>query len=420
MVVGSRHEGFVNFPGVARGWILAVGLWSALGVGLRAAEAGLATVNPDRVIVVDPVGDLGSRLDDLGRISLETEPAWLDELWLLGRYHGQYHWSDGSLGEDQGYETRRARFGFQARLLERMTVHAQMISGRDFEPFYNGFTELWIGWKFDPRLTLTIGQQKHRFTHDRNVSSRYINYLERAQLTNMFRADYTPAINLSGQWGRATYHAGVFSNATGRDIVAAFSEFNSGRSLIGGVYYELEDFPGVDSAHINVTGYDSTANRNATNLNVFGSGLSSALILTRGAGSLITEVTGGFDAEQGDAGGFNLQPALFLTDRLQVALRYQMAVSDREEGLLPQNRYEAPAGLPPGELYQAGYAGLNYYLARHRLKLMSGIEYASMDGEDVWTASTMFRFYFGPHSGSVFPTNNLLHKREGRDFLEHD
>jgi hypothetical protein len=83
-------------------------------------------------------------------------------------------------------------------------------------------------------------------------------------------------------------------------------------------------------------------------------------------------------------------------------------------------RYESPAGLLPGDLYQAGYAGLNYYIARHRLKLMSGVEYATLGGQDVWTASTMFRFYFGPHSGAVFPTNNLFQKQERTDFLEHD
>jgi phosphate-selective porin OprO and OprP len=72
----------------------------------------------------------------------------LQELWVLGRYHGQYHWSEGNDGEDEGWEVRRFRLGGQARLFQNLTLHAQAVSGSDFEPFYNGFTELWAGWRF--------------------------------------------------------------------------------------------------------------------------------------------------------------------------------------------------------------------------------------------------------------------------------
>jgi hypothetical protein len=51
---------------------------------------------------------------------------------------------------------------------------------------------------------------------------------------------------------------------------------------------------------------------------------------------------------------------------------------------------------------------LNYHIAKHRLKLMTGIEYANMSGQEAWTASTMVRFYFGPHSGGAFPMNDIL------------
>lgn len=126
---------------------------------------------------------------DLGCLLRDDQAPLLNEFWLLGRYHGQYHWADGEDRNAQGYESRRFRLGFQARLVQNLTVHAQMVSGSDLDPFYNGFTELWAGWRFSDALVLTVGQQKHRFTHDRNVSSRYLNYLERSMLTNMFGAD---------------------------------------------------------------------------------------------------------------------------------------------------------------------------------------------------------------------------------------
>jgi hypothetical protein len=47
---------------------------------------------------------------------------------------------------------------------------------------------------------------------------------------------------------------------------------------------------------------------------------------------------------------------------------------------------------------------------------MTGLEYATMGGEEVWTASTMIRFFFGPHSGGPFPMNQMC---EGH-FFHHD
>lgn len=104
----------------------------------------------------------------------------------------------------------------------------------------------------------------------------------------------------------------------------------------------------------------------------------------------------------------NLQPSYFITREWQLALRYQLAASNESDGLNAQRSYERAAGLGRGDLYQAGYFGMNYYIAKHRLKLMTGIEYANISGEHAWTASTMPRFYFGPHSGGAFPMNQIL------------
>lgn len=359
---------------------------------------------------------LGEKWENLGRLYQSDSNPILQEFWLLGRYHGQYHWSDGSAGQNEAFETRRHRVGFQARLFEKLSLHAQMVSGSDFEPFYNGFTELWVQWAFSEQVTLTIGQQKHRFTHDRNVSSRYINYLERCMMTNMFGADYTPAITLLGRIDKLTYYTGLFSNATDTDMGEAFSDFNSGYSFLAATYYDLGKSLGTDTANLYFSYLHSDANDNATNLNRFDNGIAAALILTKGSGALVTEVTAGLGSENGDAVALNFQPSYFITDNLQIAGRYQLAGSNNPKGLNPQLRYERPAGLPSGDLYQAAYIGLNYHIAKHRLKLMTGLEYATMGGEDVWTASTMVRFFFGPHSGGPFPMNQM----QNGHFFHHD
>ncbi|MBX3462265.1 MAG: hypothetical protein KF830_03770 [Planctomycetes bacterium] len=342
-------------------------------------------------------------LENLGLLYRSNTDPVLNELWFLGRYHGQYHWADGSNGDDEGYETRRFRIGGQARFVDRLTVHAQMVSGTDFEPFYNGFTELWVGWRFDDAAVLSVGQQKHRFTHDRNVSSRNLNVIERSQLTNMFGLDYTPAVTLSGRKGPWAYYGGVFSNATGTDMWDAFTELDSGWSALASVTYDFGRSLGTDTAFLNVSGVWSKANENATNLDYFDQGLATALILTDGSVSLITELTAGLGNPNGDAIGLNLQPGWFLTDELQLVARYQFAASDGDNGLLAQRRYERAAGMTSGDRYQAGYLGLNHYIAGHRVKVLTGIEYASLGGEDCWTFTVAFRLFWGPHAVGPFP-----------------
>jgi len=354
---------------------------------------------------------LSEQFDNFGLLYKDKNNSVLQEFWVLGRYHLHYHDTDGTLGNDSGWEHRRARFGFQATLFENLTIHAQAVSGADFDPVYNGFTELWASWKFSDAVKLTIGQQKHRFTHDRNVSSRYINYMERSMFTNMFGLDYTPAVTLSGKVGKTEYYTGVFSNATDHNMSRAFGDYNSGWSYIAAASYDLGSLFGAESASFYGSYIHSEATDDATNLNRFRDGVSAALILTDGPAALVTEVTGGFGSDRGSAVGINIQPSYFLTDNLQLVARYQLAMSDDEKGLTGQRRYERAAGAQPGNQYQAGYLGLNYYIAGHRAKLMTGVEYADMDGESEVTAFAGVRIFFGPDSKGAFPTGKTLKGR---------
>lgn len=351
---------------------------------------------------------LAEQLENLGLLYKDKNNPYLQEFWLLGRYHGQYHSAEGSRGDNDNWEDRRIRFGFQANVFNGWTLHAQSISGSDFNPNYNGFTELWVRKQFTEALNLTVGQQKHRFTHDRNISSRYMNYLERAQFTNMMGLDYTPAVTLSGRSGKFEYYSGFFSNATGTNMWDSFTELNSGYSFLTAVTYNLGHFLNADSAYFYGGYLHSDPNENATNMTRFDDAVSGALILTEGPTSLVTELTTGFGGRRDDAIGLNIQPGIYLTDELQLVARYQIAGAADDRGLTAQRRYERPAGMPNGDFYQAAYLGLNYYIASHRIKLISGIEYAEMNDEDVVTASVGFRMYFGPHSNAPFPGNKML------------
>ncbi len=374
----------------------------------------------DGAVEANEVGDalkgdkpktLAEKLENLGRLYKDDDNPVVQELWFLGRYHGQYYNADSDTAQQDEWENRRFRIGSQGRFFDKLTLHAQMVSGADMVPFYNGFTELWSQWAFDDKFALTVGQQKHRFTHDRNVSSRYLNTLERSMLVNMFNLDYTPAVTASGRLEKFAYYTGVFSNATSRDIGSAFTDYNSGFSLLASGTWDLNEHFEIDESFLNLGYLYSDANENATNLNRYKDGFSAALILTEGPGSLVSEALLGTRSANGDAFGINIQPGYFITEKLQLATRYQLAFADEDNGLVAQRRYERTVGVTNGDVYQSGYAGFNYYIAGHRIKLMNGIEYANMDGQDVWTASLAVRVFWGPNSNGPFPMAKTLKPR---------
>ena len=259
-------------------------------IALPAAAADVLDGKSAKPVTPKPVqaAHFEGPMHDLGLLHSDKGSSGLNELWFLGRYHGHYHWSEGTRGNENAYETRRNRIGCQARMFKQLTVHAQMVSGTDFNPYYNGFTELWMFWAFNDALNLTLGQQKHRFTHDRNISSRYMNYLERSMLVNMFGLDYSPAATLSGRMGKFNYYTGLFSNDTSRDMGQAFADLNSGWSYIAAGTWTLGEKLGTDASWLTLSYVHSEAKQSATLMNRFDNGVSAAVILAEGPFSLVT------------------------------------------------------------------------------------------------------------------------------------
>ena len=144
-------------------------------------------------------------------------------------------------------------------------------------------------------------------------------------------------------------------------------------------------------------------NERSTIYSQFDDVLATSLVLRERRVSLATEVVCAFSGERGDALGLNLMPGWFVTSKLELVARYQIATSNSGAGLTAQRRYERTVDLPPGDLYQAAYAGFNYFIYGPRLRLMGGVEFADMNGHDAWTALLGVRLYWGPDARSAFP-----------------
>lgn len=339
---------------------------------------------------------------------------FLQEFSLTGRYHGQYAWADrndAGGGNEDNWDNRRMRYGFKAKVFHDFEVKAEAFAEPNVGDYYTGLTDAYIAWKPNDAFNLTVGKQKPKFSLDWTTSSREILTIERNIMINNFRIDYATGASVSGKQGKLTYFAGAFNNETlssnGED---EFGDLDGGWTYIGSLAYDVSDFIGTEKASARIDYLHSESDPQNDQLHVYDDALAVSLALKQGAWGLNSEfiyaerdnaVAGG----DGDMWGFYLTPTYDFSKKLQLVARYTHAESDGY-GITAQSRYErlggslggALTGPTVGDSYDALYLGLNYYLCGHKLKLMTGVEWAELDtaagGVETWTAVSGVRLFF--------------------------
>jgi phosphate-selective porin OprO and OprP len=340
----------------------------------------------------------------------KSDTGFLNELSITGRYHGQFWNADSETGDDNDWDNRRFRIGARAYFLDRKfelkgEMFSDLNSGGDF---YEGFTELYAAWHASEAFNLTVGKQKPKFGWEWSLSSRLIPTFERSALINQFRPDYAAGVVIDGKVDKWSYYTGVYSNDTvgDGDDTTEFGDFEGGWSYIGSIGYDFADALGVKKAQWRLDYIHSERDANDEIMTAFDNGISTSLELKQGDWGLLSELL--FADGAGSNWGLVLIPTYDITKKLQVAGRYQLGISTDDTGLSAQRRYEREVGGGSGDLYNAFYLGLNYFIfdgkdvekkpeQRHRLKLMAGVEYANMDGPtgyDGWTGLAGVRVYW--------------------------
>jgi hypothetical protein len=269
-------------------------------------------------------------------------------------------------------------------------------------------TDAYVAWHASEAFNVTVGKQKPKFGWEWALSSRLIPTFERGALINQFRPDYASSAAIDGKIDKWSYFAGVFSNDTmsDGDDSAGFGDFDGGWSGIASVGYDFSESFGLKKAQWRLDYLHSEHDENDEIFTAFENGVSTSLELKDGSWGLVTEVL--FGDGVATNWGLVLIPTYDITRKLQLAGRYQLGVSDEDAGLSAQRRYEREVGGAGGDMYNAVYLGLNYFLfdgkdvekkpdQKHRAKLMGGVEYANMDGPkgyDGWTALAGVRIYW--------------------------
>ena len=340
-------------------------------------------------------------LEDLWNIPQlysDSDSLLVSDLKLIGRYQWQYADLNSDQGDWSDSESRRVRLGTEAKVFGGdWKLKGEININDDFSPFYKSLEEAYIKYQGNDALNVTIGKQKPAWSYEQSTSSTKILTFERSLLVNQLSPKKTTGISANGSIENWNYVLGIYNG----NINEEFGDLNhSGEFALASIGYDYSKDSDFDKAAWRL---DWLHNKDETNnaAKPYKNSISLNHALTQGAFTLNTDLmhAGGYSD---NAYGIVFLPAYEISDKLQLVARYTYASTDGD-GLRAQKRYERKVSLTDsgyGEDYQSYYLGLNYYINDHKLKLMTGIEYADMDGGNDggefsgWTLFSGLRLYF--------------------------
>ncbi len=321
----------------------------------------------------------------LATIYQDDHNPLLEEFKLRGRYHGQFHALDSDQGADDGWEDRRSRLGFDAKLFDKkLEVRADFQSNDGFRDFYDRLVDAYLRWKPTNSLTITAGRTKPLIGYyDWLQSTNAQPTFDRSQIFNQLRVDRATALTVEGKQGNFTWQAGVYSNDTDRE----FGKFGGAFSYGAGIGYDAAPGFGWKRADFRIDWLHSEHDADDQILDRYDDILSATFWGQQGPWGLVFEAyhASGGNGRDGDVFGFFVQPTYdLIPKRLQLVARYSFATGDGLDSVRRQNRYESEAprltGGGRGDEYHSLYLGAQYFLHGDKLKLLAGAEYARLDG----------------------------------------
>ena len=391
-------------------------LIQAIGAGFVAATSGAfagdVTVIP--VSEPEPCGDWCDTLKNIGTVYKDKENPFIQEVKFFGRAQQQWGHTDGKIGgtgfHEEGDELRRLRFGTSVKFLNafKLTARADFQNGefRDTSIRYSGLDELNLAYSVGDvagfeDVTVGYGRYKVAFGGEEHTSSKKIKTVERSNLNNFYAPKRATGVKIEAEKNDIDFTLGVFSTEGGREALA---DWNGGVAYLASM--EL-DVAGGDLTLDYLRNDDNRAQSEEIIKNAKYKWAASATYETEVGGfDLFTNATYGENFDGDNVYGVVIMPSKeLIEDKLEAVVRYQWARSEGENLLegskrnLDQTR-DLVNGLQSakGDENHTIYAGLNYFLCDHNAKLMTGVEYETIDGGERDAEATTFwlaaRMYF--------------------------
>lgn len=330
-------------------------------------------------------------LKSMGKVYSDEENPSIQEVKVFGRLHQQWAYSQGeSSGQDfsgNGDELRRLRAGVSVKFLDGFKVLGRINfekgGFRNTSLGYNSFDELYLGYSkeglfgFD-KATIGYGRYKVAFGGEERISSKKIKTVERSGINNRFGSLRPTGFLLEGEKNDVTYTLGVYSTEEDSETLADWS---------GGAAFQFgAEFAAMEGT---VTTDFIYADSSSNDQSVFDFDWATSLTYTRQYGdvNVLANLTYGNEGSE-DIYGFVIVPSFLITEKLEAAFRYQYGHSTDDTGVptssssrgLRRVARNDGLGTGSGDVNHTLYAGLNYYIEGDYLKVMTGVEYESIDG----------------------------------------
>lgn len=351
-----------------------------------------------------PADDTKSGFDTIWALPVlysDPDHALFQKFRFTGRLHLDVFAQDSDLGYEQEWVVRRTRFGFKAKFLQDFTLHVEAEWNlQNPRPAYTKLTDAYVAWEPHKAFKLTVGKQSVRFTLDGATSSNELITIDRSNLANnfWFPTEYISGVTVSGKANGLQWNAGWFSGGT---ETKEFGNFDAGNVFLASLGYDFARLLHVEKALLRADYVHNDRNLESTATRPFENIGSLVFQLEAGKFGLATDFTAASGyGTQSDAWGFVVMPSYKITERLQAVLRYTHIESEDPDDVR-FSRYETYATTGRGDEYDEYYAGLNYYLYGHKLKIQTGLAYVDMEdsahngGEyHGWTWTTGLRLSF--------------------------
>lgn len=352
-----------------------------------AANAGTTMAPVDKnPVEASPSGDWCETLKSVGTLYKSDSNSFIQEFKVFGRMQYQWGYTDGDVdGDDfnaQGDEIRRLRLGAQIKFLNNFklkgNINLEEGGFRNHEYGYNNFDELKLTYSAGD-YDITYGRQKFLFSQESHESSKKIKTVERSNISNFFYNSARPTgLTVDGKAQGFEFGASVYSS----DIDEAIGNWGDGQIFLANVGFEaLGGNFLVDFAYNNVDAGDDD------DLN-FEWGTSVAYNTKVGSWDLMLNAIYGETQDSDAVYGLVVMPSTYLIeDKLEFVARYQYFGSEGQDVKLNSRNIRNSAsfdGVGPvaaGDENHSLYAGLNYYFCGHNSKLMTGVEYETLDGD---------------------------------------
>ncbi|PKI12667.1 hypothetical protein CXF71_18180 [Colwellia sp. 12G3] len=411
IVINMKNHTLTNKTSARVKTVLALAVATSLSTSFAHAQA---TANEENEISTQNQNTVVSQhtessVDDAWSFADLYDNEQGDYLKLSGRLQLDSAWVDSDQGDFNDTAWRRFRFGFKGKYGDlKVALEADVNLNDSLDDAYNRLTDANVSWSLDKDTELKFLKQSTGFTLDGKTSSKKLLTPQRNNLTNnlWFTSEYFTGVSvkskLADDW---SYKTGLFSSDGSDEIsisdASYFAMFSTAKKLAKNSLWDKGEIS-FDYVY-NDTHEDG-------NTRDFSQIISTSSKFKQNDWGLLSDISWGKgDLGQSDIFGVVVMPTYQQNEKIQWVARYTYLSSSEDNGVR-LGRYESKvvdehgqssvAG-ERGDKYQEVYAGVNWFVNDHKLKLQAGLQYAKMDDNandggafDGWSFTVAMRSYW--------------------------